>query len=60
MANSFGFSLDITVMIDVLPEIIKALHEKILKAIDLYRFNNDALQKFSSRNDRSNKPQING
>ena len=36
MVNSFGFSLDITVMINILQEIIQALHEKMLKAINLY------------------------
>ena len=32
MVNSFGFSLDITVMISILQEIIKILHEEMLKA----------------------------
>ena len=34
MVNSFVFSLDITVMINILQEIIKTLHEKMLKAIN--------------------------
>ena len=36
MVNSFVVSLDITVMINILQEIIKVLHEKMLKAIDFY------------------------
>ena len=36
MINSFVVSLDITVLIDILQEIIKNLFEKMLKAIDLY------------------------
>ena len=36
MVNSFVVSLDITVMINILQEIIKVLHEKMLKTIDFY------------------------
>ena len=36
MVNSFVVSLDMTVMINILQEIIKVLHEKMLKAIDFY------------------------
>ena len=36
MANAFVVSLDITVMINILQEIIQILHEKMAKAIDLY------------------------
>ena len=36
MINSFGFPLDITVMINILQEIIEILHEKMLKAINLH------------------------
>ena len=36
MINSFVVLLDITVMINILQEIIKVLHEKMLKAINLY------------------------
>ena len=36
MVNSFVVSLDITVMINILQEIIKVLHEKMLIAIDFY------------------------
>ena len=36
MVNSFVVSLDITVMINILQEIIKVLHEKMLKATDFY------------------------
>ena len=34
MVNSFGLLLDITVIINILQEIIKILHEKMLKAIN--------------------------
>ena len=44
MVNSFGLLLDITVIINILPEVIKILLEKMLKAL----------------NDRSNEPRING
>ena len=56
MANSFDFSLDITVMIHVLQEIIKILHEKILKAINLYWFHNDASEKNNPLIHRFNEP----
>ena len=36
MISSFVVSLDITVLIDILQEIVKNLLEKMLKAIDLY------------------------
>ena len=36
MIISFVVSLDITVMTDTLQKIIKILHEKMLKAINLY------------------------
>ena len=35
MVNSFGFSLDITVVINILQEIIKIMHEKMLKAVNV-------------------------
>ena len=36
MVNSFGLLLDITVIINILPEVIKILLEKMLKAINLH------------------------
>ena len=36
MVNSYVVSLGITVMINILQETIKILHEKNVKAIDLY------------------------
>ena len=58
MVNSFAFSLYSIVMINILVEIIKILHEKMLKAITLYWFHNDASEKNNSLNDRSNEPRI--
>ena len=40
-----GISLDITVMINILQEIITILHKKMLKAINLYWFHNNASEK---------------
>ena len=36
MVNSFVFSLDIPVIINILDEMNKILHEKMLNAIHLY------------------------
>ena len=36
MVNLFIVSLDITVVISILQEIIKILHDKMLKAMNLY------------------------
>ena len=55
MVNSFGFSLDVTVMINSL-QIIKVLQEKMLKTIYLYWFYNDISEKNNSLNDRSTEP----
>ena len=41
MVNSFVALLDITVIINILQQIIKIMHEKMLKAINLYWFHND-------------------
>ena len=60
MAKSFDFSLDIPVMINILYEMIKILHEKMLNAIYLYWFYHDALPKNNSLNSNSNEPWING
>ena len=58
MVNSFAFSLYSIVMVNILVEIIKILHEKMLKAITLYWFHNDASEKNNSLKDRSNEPRI--
>ena len=58
MINSFGFSLDVTVMISILQE--DFLHEKKLKAINLYWFHNDASEENNELNDHSKKSRING
>ena len=60
MVNSFVFSLDIPVMINILYEMIKILHEKMLNAIYLYWFHNDTLAENNSLNGHSNQPWING
>ena len=49
VVDSFVFLLDITVMINILQEIIKTLHKKMLKAINFYRFHNDAWEKKFTR-----------
>ena len=60
MVNSFVFSLDIPVMINILYETIKVLHEKMRNAIYFYWFHNDTLAENNSLNDHSNKLLING
>ena len=48
------------IMTNILYEIIKILHEKLLNAIYLYWFHNDAAERENnSLNGRSNKPWIN-
>ena len=59
MVNSFLVSLDITVMINILSEITKVLHEKILKTINLYLIHKDKSEKNNSLNGHSNEPRIN-
>ena len=58
IVNSFVVLLDITVMINILQQIIKVLHEKILKVINLYWFLNDASEKHNSLNGHSNESRI--
>ena len=60
MEKSFVFLLDIPVMINILYEMIKILHEKMLNAIYLYWFHNDTLAENNSLNGHSNEPWING
>ena len=54
--HSFVVSLDIAAMINILQEIIKILLEKMLKAINLYRFHKDSLVRNNSLNDSSSEP----
>ena len=60
MVNAFVFSLDIPAMINILYEMIKILHVKMLNAIYLYWFHNDTLAENNSLNGHSNEPWING
>ena len=60
MGNSFIFSLDIPVMIDIFYEIITILHEKTLNVIYFYWFHNDTSAENNSLNSHSNEPWING
>ena len=60
MVNSFVFSLDIPVMINILYEIIDILHEKMLNAINLHWFHNDTLPENNSLNGHSKEAWING
>ena len=60
MVDSFDFSLDITVIINILQELDNILHEEMLKTINLCRFHSDASEKNNSLNDRSNEPRVNG
>ena len=46
-------------MINILQKIMKILHEKILKVINLYWFHNDAREKNNLLNGHSNKLRIN-
>ena len=55
MVNSFVSSLDITVMIHILYEIIKILQEKMLNAIYMYWFHSDTSGKNNSLNAHSNE-----
>ena len=45
-------------MINILQEIIKILHEKMLKAINFYWLHNDTLEKTNSLNGYYNQPFI--
>ena len=54
--NSFVFSLDIPVIINILYETIKIVNEKMLNAIYLYSFHNDTSEENNSLNGRSNEP----
>ena len=56
MVYSFVASLDILVMIKILYEIIKILHEEMLNAIYLYWFHNDASERNNLLNGHSNEP----
>ena len=56
MVNLFAFSLDVPVMINILYEMIKIVHEKMLNAIYLYGFHNDTLAENNAPNGHSNQP----
>ena len=56
MDNAFVSSWDIPVMITILREIIKILHEKMLNVIYLYWFHTDTSEKNKSLTDHSNEP----
>ena len=60
MVDSLLLSLNIPVMINILYEMIKIMHEKMLNAIYLYWFHNDTLAENSSLNGHSNEPGKNG
>ena len=59
MVNLFVVTLDITVVINISQEIIKALDEKMLKALSLYVFHKYTSKKHNSLNDHFNLPQMN-
>ena len=60
MGNPFViFLLDITKVINILQEIIKFLHEKMLKTTNLYSFHNNTSENNNSINDHSNESRIN-
>ena len=59
MVNLFFISLNITVMINILQEILKIQHEQTSKAITFYWFHTDASDKYISLNFHSNEPYIN-
>ena len=60
MVNSFVFSLNIPVMINILYEMIKILLEKMLNAIYLFWFHDDTLVENNSLNGHCSKLWING
>ena len=47
-------------MINILYEMIKIPHKKMLNVIYLYSFDNDTLAENNSLNDHSNQPWLNG
>ena len=55
MVNSFLVSSEVTLMINILYEIIKILHEKMLNAIYLYWFHDNTSKKNNSLNGHSNE-----
>ena len=60
MVNSFVFSLNIPVMINILYEMIKILLEKMLNAIYLLWFHDDTLVENNSLNGHCSELWING
>ena len=59
MVNLYANSLNITLMINVLQGLLKIKHSKMLQAINLYWFHNNASEKNKSINSYSNEPWIN-
>ena len=59
MVNLILVSLEIPVVINILYEMIKILHKKMLNAMYLYWFHNDTSEKNNSLNGHSNEPWIN-
>ena len=59
MVNSFVVSLDITAMINILQQIIKIMHEKMSKAINLYWSHNYASKRNNSLNGHSSELRVN-
>ena len=60
MVNSFVFSLNVPVMVNILYYTIKMLHKKMLNAKFLSSFHNYTLAENNSLNGHSNEPWING
>ena len=60
MVDSLIVSLDITVIINNLKEIIKIPHKEMLKTINLHQFHNIASEKTYSLNSDLNETFMNG
>lgn len=59
IVNAFVVSLQIIVMINILQEVIKILHEEMFNAMNLYWFHNDASDKNNPLNGYCKEPRIN-
>ena len=60
MVSSLIVLLDITAMINILQEVVKTLHDKILKTLNWYWLRDNATEKNNSLNGHSNEPRILG
>ena len=60
MVNLFASLSDMTVMINILQEVIKILFEKMLKVRNLHWFHDDESEKNNSLNDHFNEPRASG